>query len=85
MNTLNIRLYDVARQKLKLNEDDAKEFAVAIEEATEHTNTDIATKDFVRKEISEAKVDIYKAISWASLIQILTIIGSIIALYKLLK
>ncbi|CAN5557161.1 hypothetical protein BH10BAC3_BH10BAC3_05910 [soil metagenome] len=32
MNTVNIKLYDIARLKLKLNEADAKEFVQAIDE-----------------------------------------------------
>ena len=38
MNTINIKLYDFARQKLKLSEDDAKEFVRAIDE---HITDDI--------------------------------------------
>jgi hypothetical protein len=58
--SINLRLYDFARQKLTLSEADAKEFVLAVENIVEEQKSEIATKDFVKKELAETKNDILK-------------------------
>jgi len=60
MNAINLRLYDFARHKLSLSETDSKEFVLALEEVIEDQKNEIATKDFVKKELAETKNDILK-------------------------
>jgi hypothetical protein len=64
MSTINIKLYDILRHDLKLPDAKAKEFVEAMQQSTEEDIkpllTDMATKDFVKKEIAEAKNDLIK-------------------------
>jgi chlorite dismutase len=62
MSTINLTLYDVLRKELNLTEEKSKNVAKAIQKAMEENVADkeIATKDFVRMEIAEAKADIIK-------------------------
>lgn len=59
MNTANIKLYDLFRNDLKLNELKAREFVEAIDntisQEVRQDKFEVATKDFVKKEITEAK------------------------------
>ena len=64
MNTANLKLYDLFRNDLKLNEEKAREFVEALDktiaEEVRQDKSEIATKDFVKKEIVEAKNDMIK-------------------------
>ena len=64
MNTANIKLYDLFRNDLKLDETKAREFIEALEntitQEIKQDKTEIATKDFLKKEITEAKNDMIK-------------------------
>ncbi|SFD29917.1 MULTISPECIES: hypothetical protein [Flavobacterium] len=64
MNTATIKLYDLFRKELNLDESKAKEFVEAIDrtisEEIRQDKTEIATKDFVKKEIVDAKNDMIK-------------------------
>ncbi|MBY0243968.1 MAG: hypothetical protein K2Q03_00780 [Sphingobacteriaceae bacterium] len=64
MNTANIKLYDLFRNDLKLDEAKAREFVEAIDstisQEVRQDKNEIATKDFVKKEITEAKNDTIK-------------------------
>ncbi len=60
MNTLNIKLYDTLRKELNLDEQKSRAITLAIEEALNTENPDVATKDFVKKEIAESKNDLIK-------------------------
>ena len=60
MSTVNIKLYDLFRKELKLSDEVAREFVATIAEEAAQDKTDIATKDFVKKEISESKNDLIK-------------------------
>ena len=60
MQTLNIKLYDLARAKLHLKDSDAMEFVSAIHEMHDHLDQNLATKEFLSKELSDAKFDILK-------------------------
>ena len=60
MEPLNFKLYDLARAKLNLNDTDAMEFVSSIHELQDHRFENLATKEFVSKELSEMKFDILK-------------------------
>ena len=64
MNTANIKLYDLFRNDLKLDETKAREFIEALEntitQEIKQDKAEIATKDFLKKEITEAKNDMIK-------------------------
>lgn len=95
MATLNLKLYDIARFKLNLTDADAKEFALAIdEEVQNHIN--LITKDYNSKfredmlklemnlkgEIKDSKLDVYKAIFITGVVQLLAILGGVLAIVK---
>ena len=64
MSTSTIKLYDLFRNELKLDEDKEQQFVEAIDktisEEIRQDKNEIATKDFVKKEITEAKNDMIK-------------------------
>ena len=64
MNTANIKLYNLFRNDLKLDETKAREFIEALEntitQEIKQDKAEIATKDFLKKEITEAKNDMIK-------------------------
>jgi hypothetical protein len=64
METIQIKLYDLLRKDLKLNEPKAQEFVQVLDsfisEEIKQDKNEIATKDFVKKEIIEAKNDMIK-------------------------
>lgn len=98
MPTLNLKLYDIARDKLKLTEADAKEFALAIEEEVQNyikqagsdykssVREDILKLEMVlRGEIKESKLDVYKAIFITGVVQLVAILGGVLAIVKFIK
>lgn len=80
MNSLNIKLYDIARHKLNLREADAKEFVMAIAETVEVDNTQLATKLELKDEIHRLELHVYKAVFRAGLLQVLAVSGGLIAI-----
>lgn len=64
MSTSTIKLYDLFRNELKLDEDKEQQFVEAIDktisEEIRQDKNEIATKDFVKKEITETKNDMIK-------------------------
>lgn len=98
MPALNIKLYDIARNKLKLTEADATEFVLAIEEEVQNyikqpgsdyksaVREDILKPEMIlRSEIKDSKLDVYKAIFLISVVQLLAILGGILAIVKFIK
>jgi len=53
-------LYDLFRKELKLSDEVAMQFVETIAAEIAEDKTEVATKDFVKKEISEAKNDLVK-------------------------
>ena len=49
MKPLNIKLYDIARAKLKFNDDDAMEFVSSIHELNDHRFENLVTKEFLNE------------------------------------
>ena len=60
MSTVNIRLYDLFRKELKLSDEVARDFVATIAEEAAQDKTEIATKDFVKNEISQSKNELLK-------------------------
>ena len=53
-------MYDLFRKELKLSDEVAMQFVETIAAEIAEDKTEVATKDFVKKEISEAKNDLVK-------------------------
>ena len=53
MKPLNIKLYDIARAKLKFNDDDAMEFVSSIHELNDHRFENLVTKEFLSEKMNE--------------------------------
>jgi hypothetical protein len=82
MEPLNFKLYDLARAKLNLNDTDAMEFVSSIHELQDHRFENLATKEFVSKELSEAKFDILKWIFLFWVGQMSITLGIVLLLLK---
>ena len=52
MKPLNIKLYDIARAKLKFNDDDAMEFVSSINELNDHRFENLVTKEFLSEKMN---------------------------------
>ena len=52
MKPLNIKLYDIARPKLKFNDDDAMEFVSSIHELNDHRFENLVTKEFLSEKMN---------------------------------
>src|SRR5580692_6889673 len=98
-NPTQIRLYDIFRKDLHMPVDRAQNLVSTIDEAlkdhNEHDREDLATKAFVKDEISTAtqslkdqirdlEVRMTRSIYFATLIQFLAIVGAILAIYSFL-
>ena len=91
MSAVNLKLYDFARQELKLSDDKAKEF-IAILEETIKEDIKASTSDYkslwkddfhsLDKRIVESKNEMYKAIFLSSLLQLIAILGGVLAIVK---
>jgi hypothetical protein len=82
MEPLNFKLYDLARAKLNLNDTDAMEFVSSIHELQDHRFENLATKEFVSKELSETKFDILKWIFLFWVGQMSITLGIVLLLIK---
>lgn len=96
MNTVNIKLYDIFRNDLRLPETKAKELVEAIEEAVtdnithaQHEYKSLWKDDFntldkdIRKlelKVEQTKSELSRAIFWAGLIQFLAIVASVVSI-----
>lgn len=58
MNTMNIKLYDLFRKELKLKDEVAKQFVVAIADEVTVDRSELVTKDFLRSELSLTKTEL---------------------------
>ena len=52
MKPLNIKLYNIARAKLKFNDDDAMEFVSSIHELNDHRFENLVTKEFLSEKMN---------------------------------
>jgi hypothetical protein len=98
-NPTQIRLYDIFRKDLHMPDDRAQNLVSTIDEAlkdhNEQDREDLATKAFVKDEISTAtqslkdqiralEVKTTRSIYFATIIQFLAIVGAILAIYSFL-
>ncbi len=52
MKPLNRKLYDIARTKMNLNDDDAMEFVSSIHELNDHRFENLVTKEFLSEKMN---------------------------------
>ncbi len=91
MSSVNIKLYDFVKQEFKLSEDKALKFVEILDDAVKE---DIKVNAFefksiwkddfhvLDKRILESKNDMYKAIFLSSLVQLIAILGGVLAIVK---
>ena len=53
MKPLNIKMYDIARTKMKLNDDEAIEFVSSIHELNDHKFKNLVTKEFLNEKSND--------------------------------
>ena len=53
MKPLNLKLYDIARTKMKFNDDDAMQFVSSIHELNDHRFENLVTKEFLNEKMNE--------------------------------
>ena len=93
MSSINIKLYDFVKQEFKLSEDKALKFVEILDETVKEDIKinafefrSIWKDDFhiLDKRILESKNDMYKAIFLTSLVQLIAILGGVLAIVKLM-
>lgn len=93
MSTINVKLYDILRQDFKLSDAKAKEFAEAIHEVASESTSMTEFKSAIKEDllklelkfvskIKDTKIDVYKGIFISSVVQLIAILGSVIAIVK---
>ena len=91
MSTINIKLYDFVKQEFKLSDEKALKFVEIIDEAVKE-DLKVNTNEFkslwkddfhiLDKRILESKNDMYKAVFLSSLVQLIAILGGVLAIVK---
>lgn len=90
MNDVQIKLYDLLRNDLNLPDDKAAAFVttlgevVAVLELKDERRACATKEDIHRLElkIEQSKGDLYKAMFWTSIVQLLAIFGGVLAIVK---
>jgi len=92
MNISQIRLYDLFRKKLNLPDDEAAAFVLAVGEVVGmdlDTKKQLhATKDDIHQlalKIEQTKGDLYKAMFVTGIVQLIAILGGVLAIVKFMK
>jgi len=92
MNTIQIRLYDLFRKELNLADDKAAAFVSAVEEVVEmgvkHDTQTLSTKDDIHAlelKLEQTKSDMYKAMFVSGVVQLIAILGGVMAIVKFIK
>lgn len=95
MNTKNLKLFDALRKELNLSEDKARNIVEAIEDVVNNKLTD-TSKEYkslfgedvlklemrLRDDINQSKLDMYKALFISSFVQLIAILGGLLAIVK---
>ena len=91
MSTINIKLYEFVKQEFKLSDEKALQFVEIIDEAVKE-DLKVNTNEFkslwkddfriLDKRILESKNDMYKAVFLSSLVQLIAILGGVLAIVK---
>lgn len=89
MNSVQIRLYDLFRKELNLPDDKAAAFVAAVEEVVgqefKNEKQTLSTKEDIHRlelKVEQSKGDIYKAMFWTSIVQLMAILGGVLAIVK---
>lgn len=99
MNSVQIKLYDLFRKELNLPDDKAAAFVAAVEEVVEqelkNEKQALSTKEDIRSvkedihrlelKVEQSKGDLYKAMFWTSIVQLLAILGGVLAIVKFMQ
>jgi len=91
LSTINIKLYEFVKQEFKLSDEKALQFVEIIDEAVKE-DLKVNTNEFkslwkddfhiLDKRILESKNDMYKAVFLSSLVQLIAILGGVLAIVK---
>jgi hypothetical protein len=91
MSAINIKLYETFRKELNLSEEKSKALVLAIQDAI-HEDVLNATNEYksfwkddfhtLDKRIIESKNDMYKALFITSVVQLIAILGGVLAIVK---
>lgn len=98
MKSGQLKLYNLFKKELNLADDKAAAFVAAVEEVVEqgfkNEKQTLSTKDDIQTvrqsihllelKVEQTKEDIYKAIFWTGLLQLLSILGGVLAIVKFL-
>ena len=98
MKSGQLKLYNLFKKELNLADDKAAAFVAAVEEVVEqgfkNEKQTLSTKDDIQTvrqsihllelKVEQTKGDIYKAIFWTGLLQLLSILGGVLAIVKFL-
>lgn len=89
MNAVQIKFYGLLRKDLNLPDDRAAAFVNALGEVVEseikNERQSIATREDIHKlelKIEQSKSDLYKAMFLSSVVQLLAILGGVLAIVK---
>lgn len=89
MNAVQIKFCDLVRKELNLSDDKAAAFVTALGEVVEseikNEPQSAATKEDVHRlelKIEQSKGDLYNAMFWTSIVQLLAILGGVLAIVK---
>ncbi len=99
MTSVQIKLYDLFRKELNLPDDKAAAFVAAVEEVVEqefrNEKQALTTKEDIRSikdnlhalelKIEQSKGDIYKAMFWTGIVQLIAILSGVLAIVKFMK
>lgn len=89
MDLVQIRLYDLFRKELNLPDDKAAAFVAAVEEfmgqELKNEKQTLSTKEDIHRlelKVEQSKGGIYKAMFWTGIVQLLAILGGVLAIVK---
>ena len=92
MSIGQIRLYDLFRKELSLSDDKAAAFVLAVGEVVgmdvDNKKQLLVTKNDIHHleiKIEHTKSDLYKAMFWTGIVQLIAILGGVFAIVKFIK
>ena len=92
MSISQIKLYDLFRRELHLPDDKAAAFVLAVGDIGELESDNkkqlLATKNDIHQlelKIEQSKGDIYKAMFWTGIVQLMAILGGVLGIVKFMR
>lgn len=89
MNAIQIKFYDLLRKDFHLTDEKAAAFVEVLSEVVElelrKERQSLSTKEDIHRlelKLEQSKTDIYKAIYWTTVVQVLAILGGVLAIVK---